>query len=85
MSQQTDSGSQKPDITDKHKESAKEVTKVYTDGRQTTTLPGSGGTVSGTVVADWVDPKDVGHVESSVEEGDVEYRNSEEFRKKLDE
>ena len=51
----------------------------------TTTLPGTGGTVAGTAVSDWVDEEDKGKIETSAEEGKVEYRNTEEFRKKLDE
>ena len=43
---------------------------------------GSDGTVSGTAVTDWVDEKDKGNVETSAEEGKVEYRKTEEFRKK---
>ena len=89
MDQHTDSENQqqteKPDVTAEHKESAKEMTKAYIDDRPTTTMPGSGGTVSGTAVADWVDDKDKGHIETSGEEGNVEYRNTEEFRKKIDE
>ena len=52
---------------------------------QTTTLPGSGGTVSGTAVTDWVDEKDKGNTETTAEEGKVEYRKTEEFRKKQEE
>jgi hypothetical protein len=85
MNQHTDSADQKPEVTDEHKDSAKRMAKAYTDDRQTTTLPGSGGTVSGTVVADWVDDEDKGHIETTVEEGNVEYRNTEEFRRKVDE
>ncbi len=52
---------------------------------QTTTLPGSGGTVSGTAVTDWVDDKDKGKIETTAEEGKVEFRKTEEFRKKQEE
>ena len=55
------------------------------DNQPTTTLPGTGGTVAGTAVSDWVDEEDKGKIETSAEEGKVEYRNTEEFRKKLDE
>jgi hypothetical protein len=34
--------------------------------------------VSGTAVTDWVDGKDKGNVETSAEEGKVEYRKTEE-------
>ncbi|HKP43430.1 hypothetical protein [Mycobacterium sp.] len=76
---------EKPEVTDEAKEKAKEMTKEYDDSRQTTTLPGSGGTVSGTAVSEWVDEKDKGHIETTAEEGKVEYRKSEEFRKTLEE
>ena len=51
------------------------------DNLQTSTLPGSGGTVAGTAVTDWVDDEDKGKIETSAEEGNVEYRNTEEFKK----
>ena len=58
------------------------MAKYYQDGLQTTTLPGSGGTVSGTAVTDWVDDKDKGKIETSADEGNVDYRKTEEFKKK---
>lgn len=76
---------EKPEITDEHREKAKEMAKAYSDDLQTTTLPGSSGTVSGTSVTDWVDDDEKGKIETSADEGNVEYRNTEEFRKKLDE
>jgi hypothetical protein len=89
--QQSDSGEQqqsasgqlteKPEVTDEHKDKAKEMAKAYSDDLQTTTLPGSDGTVSGTAVTDWVDEKDKGKIETSADEGNVEYRKTEEFRK----
>ncbi len=73
---------EKPEVTDEHKQKAAEMAKAYDeDALQTTTLPGSGGTVSGTAVSDWVDEKDKGKIETSAEEGKIEYRNTEEFRK----
>ena len=85
--QQSGSGqlTEKPEVTDEHKEKAKEMAKAYDDTPQTTSLPGSEGTVSGTAITDWVDEKDKGHVETSAEEGKVEYRKTEEFREKLEE
>jgi len=53
-----------------------------TRNRPTSTLPGSGGTVSGTAVTDWVDDEDKGKIETSAQEGKVEFRKTEEFRKK---
>jgi hypothetical protein len=72
---------EKPEVTDEHKEKAKEMAKAYDDDLQTTTLPGTGGAVSGTAVTDWVDDKDKGNVETSAKEGEVEYRKTEEFKK----
>ena len=76
---------EKPEVTDEHKAKAKEMAKSYSDDLQTTTLPGSSGTVSGTSVTDWVDDEDKGKIETSADIGNVEYRNTEEFKKKLDE
>jgi hypothetical protein len=76
---------EKPEVTDEHKDKAKEMAKAYDDDLQTTTLPGTGGAVSGTAVTDWVDDEDKGKTETTAEEGNVEYRKSEEFRKKLEE
>lgn len=61
------------------------MAKAYDNDLQTTTLPGSGGTVTGTSVTDWVDDEHKGKIETSAEEGNVVYRNTEEFRKKLEE
>ena len=72
---------EKPEITDEAKDKAKEMSKAYSDDLQTTTLPGSDGTVSGTAVTDWVDEEDKGKIETTADEGNVEYRKSEEFRK----
>jgi hypothetical protein len=76
---------EKPEVTDEHKEQAKEMAKAYNEDRPTSTLPGSGGTVSGTAVTEWLDDKDKGNIETAAEEGKVEYRKTEEFRKKLEE
>jgi hypothetical protein len=61
------------------------MARAYDEDRPTSTLPGSGGTVSGTAVTDWVDDKDKGKTETSAEEGKVEFRKTEEFRKKQQE
>lgn len=71
----------KPEVTDEAKEKAKEMAKEYDDDRQTTTLPGSSGTISGTAISEWVDDKDKGKIETTAEEGNVKYRKTEEFRK----
>ena len=73
---------EKPEVTEEHKEKAKEMAEAYkTENLQTTTLPGSSGTVSGTSVTNWVDDEDKGKIETTAEEGNVEYRKTEEFRK----
>jgi hypothetical protein len=76
---------EKPEVTDEHKDKAKEMAKAYDEDRPTTTLPGSGGAISGTAVTEWVDDEDKGKIETSAEEGKVEFRKSEEFRRKMDE
>ena len=76
---------EKPEVTDEHKEQAKKMAKAYEEDRPTTTLPGSDGAVSGTAVTEWLDDKDKGNTETTAEEGKVEYRKTEEFRKKLEE
>ena len=73
---------EKPEVTDEHRAEAKKMVEAYDEDRPTTTLPGSGGAVSGTAVTDWVDDKDKGKTETTAEEGKVEYRKTEEFRNK---
>jgi hypothetical protein len=80
----SDAVTEKPEVTDEHKEKAKEMAKAYSDDLQTTTLPGSSGTVSGTSVTDWVDDDDKGKIETSADIGNVEYRKTDEFKKKLE-
>ena len=46
---------EKPEITDEHKETAKEMLKDNVDDRPTIVMPGTDGGVSGTAVNDWVD------------------------------
>jgi hypothetical protein len=46
---------EKPDITDDHKEKAQEMRKEYVEDRATVIMPGSGGTVAGTAVNEWID------------------------------
>jgi hypothetical protein len=76
---------EKPEVTEEHKEQAKEMARAYDEDRPTSTLPGSGGTVSGTAITDWVDEEDKGKTETSAEEGKVEYRKTEEFRRQMEE
>jgi hypothetical protein len=44
-----------PPVTEENRKEAERVMKSYDDTRPTVVLPGSGGTVSGTAVSDWVD------------------------------
>jgi hypothetical protein len=76
---------QKPEVTDEHKEQAQEMARAYDEDRPTSTLPGSDGTVSGTAVTDWVDEEDKGKIETTADEGNVEYRNTDQFRKTMEE
>ena len=59
---------EKPEVTDEHKEQAKKVAEAYDEQRPTSTLPGSGGAVSGTAVTDWLDEEDKGKVDFSGQE-----------------
>ena len=76
---------EKPEVTEEHKQKAKEMARAYDEDRPTTTLPGSDGTVVGTAVTDWVDDKDKGNIETTGEEGKVEYRKTEEIRRTQEE
>ncbi|MDT5001774.1 MAG: hypothetical protein QOK12_3879 [Mycobacterium sp.] len=44
-----------PDVTDEHRERAKEMAKAYDDDRPTVSVPGTSNTVTGQAVADWLD------------------------------
>jgi len=46
---------EKPEITDEHRDKAKEMRKDYEEERPTVTMPGTDGAVSGTAVNDWID------------------------------
>ena len=46
---------EKPEVTDEHREAAKEMRKEYEEERPTIVMPGTGGTVAGTAVNEWVD------------------------------
>ena len=83
--QQTQGMTEKPEVTEEHKQKAKEMARAYDEDRPTTTLPGSDDTIVGTAVTDWVDDKDKFNIETTGEEGKVEYRKTEEFRKTQEE
>ncbi len=46
---------EKPEVTDEHREKAKEMRKDYEQERPTIVMPGTDGAVAGTAVNDWVD------------------------------
>jgi hypothetical protein len=46
---------EKPEVDESAREKAMEMRKAYNDDVKTAVLPGSGGTVSGTAVNDWLD------------------------------
>ena len=46
---------EKPTVTDEHKKQAKQMFESYNEDRPTIALPGTGGSISGTAVNDWVD------------------------------
>jgi hypothetical protein len=46
---------EKPEVTDEHRDKAKEMAKDNNDDRATISMPGTDGAVSGTAVNDWVD------------------------------
>lgn len=46
---------EKPEITDEHREKAREMAKSYQDDRPTVSLPGTANTVTGQAVAEWID------------------------------
>lgn len=46
---------EKPEVTEEHKEKAKEMRKEYDEERPTVTMPGSDNTVAGTAVNEWLD------------------------------
>ena len=85
MGPERQQSSEKPEVTEEHKDKAKEMARAYDEDRPTSTLPGSGGTVSGTAVTDWLDEEDKGKIETTAEEGKVEFRKTEEFRKQQEE
>jgi hypothetical protein len=44
-----------PEVTEEHRDQAKEMAKAYEDDRPTVSMPGTANTVTGQAVADWVD------------------------------
>ena len=46
---------EKPEVEDEHKEKAQEMRKEYVEERPTVIMPGSGGTVAGTAVNEWLE------------------------------
>jgi len=66
---------EKPEVTDEHREKAKEMAKDNNDDRPTISMPGTDGAVSGTAVNDWVD--DDGNPKFSEESGKQDTEQSE--------
>ena len=46
---------EKPEVTDEHREKAKEMRKDYEEERPTIAMPGTDGAVAGTAVNEWID------------------------------
>jgi hypothetical protein len=46
---------EKPEVKEEHEEKAQEMRKEYVEQRPTVIMPGSGGTVAGTAVNEWLD------------------------------
>ena len=46
---------EKPEVTEEHREAAKEMARSQDDNRRTAVMPGTSNTVTGTAVADWLD------------------------------
>ena len=46
---------EKPEVTDEHRKTAKEMRKDYEEDRPTVTMPGTDGAVTGTAVNEWID------------------------------
>ena len=61
----------KPEVTDDHREKAREMAKAYEDDRPTAVLPGTAHTVTGQAVADWIDDDGTSKQEDADEEGGV--------------
>lgn len=49
------SRTEKPEVTEEHQEKANEMRKEYVENRPTVIMPGSGGTVAGTAVNEWLE------------------------------
>ena len=67
---------EKPEVKEEHEEKAKEMRKEYVEQRPTVIMPGSGGTVAGTAVNEWLDddgsPKFEGESESAGDKSESE-------------
>lgn len=46
---------EKPEVTDEHREQAREMRKDYEEDRPTVKMPGTDGAVAGTAVNEWID------------------------------
>ena len=59
MANETDTGDPKiipmPEVTDEHREKAKEMAKTMDEDRPTVAMPGTSNTVTGTAIGEWLD------------------------------
>ncbi|WP_237570235.1 hypothetical protein [Mycolicibacterium lacusdiani] len=46
---------EKPEVTEEHREAAKEMARSQDDSRETVVMPGTSNTVTGTAVSEWLD------------------------------
>ncbi|BBX45283.1 hypothetical protein GCM10009641_21260 [Mycobacterium cookii] len=52
---ETGASSEKFDLSDEGKEKVREMRAAYDDDRQTAVLPGTGGTITGVAINEWLD------------------------------
>ena len=69
---ETQEGTEKPEVTDEHRQKAKEMAKAYKEDRPTVALPDTGGTVSGTAVSEWADEKKGDEKKGDEKKGDAD-------------
>jgi hypothetical protein len=55
MSADENTQTETPKLSDEGKEKVQQMQAVYNDDRQTAVLPGTGGTITGVAVNEWID------------------------------
>jgi hypothetical protein len=55
MSADENTQSEKPELSDEGKEQVEQMQAAYKDDRPTAVLPGTGGTITGVAVNEWID------------------------------